>query len=865
MAGNLTRDEAAARARLVAVESYAVDLDLDLGTGPERFGSRSLIRFRCAEPGAETFCELADATIHKITLNGTALDPGRYDPVRGRIALPGLAADNELDVVASCRYSRSGQGLHRYTDPADGQVYLHSQLAIADAQRVFACFDQPDLKATFDITVTAPADWVVVSNQPETLREALHEGRAEPAGPHGRSCRWRFPTTPPLPTYLAAVVAGPYHAAAGEYVAADGRRVPLRLLCRRSLAEFLDPVEILDITRQGLGFYERAFRMPLPFVKYDQAFVPELTLGAMENPGCVTVNERSIFRSPVTDAEREQRATIILHEMAHMWFGDLVTMRWWDDLWLNESFATYAATLALVEATRWTGGWATFAIRTKARAYRQDELSTTHPIAADIPDVRASEVNLDGITYYKGASVLKQLAATTGPEPFLAGLRAYFQRYAWGSTTLPDLLDALARHSGRHLSDWSAQWLQTTAPNTLAPEFEVDAGGRFTGFAVRQSAPPRHPTLRAHRLAIGLYDRGPAGLTRRARVELDVAGARTEVPELVGQPRPDLVLLNDDDLTYAKVRLDPGSWQAVLDGIGDFADPLPQAVCWTIAWDRTRDAELPAARYARLVLTGLPSVRSDAIVHTLLEQVRVAVQRYTDPAGRAACRNTVVDELAALARAAAPAGARQLAYVQALAGLAGAPEHLDLVAGLLDGSETLPGLVVGTDLRWALLRRLVVHGRAGAEQIDAEWRRDRTTGGARGAAACPAALGTVSGKAAAWQRAVSGELSNAVLKATLDGFVEPEAAGLLEPYVDRYFATLSAIVDRWPSELTQTFAEWGYPSAVVAGATLTRTDAYLTRSAPPAWLDRLVREGRDELARALRAHDTSGGGAPPAM
>ncbi|MFG1877999.1 aminopeptidase N [Sphaerisporangium sp. NPDC049003] len=839
MAGNLTRDEALERTRLLTVDSYEVELDLT--TGPDRFRSTTLVRFRCAEPGAEVFCDLVDAEVGEVVLNGTAIDPGLYDPETGRIPLPRLAGENELRVAADCAYSHTGQGLHRFTDPVDGEVYLHSQFATADAQRVFACFDQPDLKATFQFTVVAPVGWEVVSNTAESACEPLGDAR-----------RWHFPPTPPLPTYIGAVVAGPYHGVAGEYLGPDGQRIPMRVFCRASLAGHLDAEAIFDVTRRGLDFYQRAFRLPYPFGKYDQLFVPETNFGAMENPGCVTFKEEYVFRSKVTDAVYERRANTILHEMAHMWFGDLVTMRWWDDLWLNESFATYAATLAQVSSTRWTGAWATFADSYKAHACRQDQLPSTHPIAADIIDIRAMEVNFDAITYQKGASVLKQLVAAIGFDDFMGGLRRYFQRHAWGSTTLADLLKALEEESGRSLAGWSSEWLETEGPNTLRPAFDLDADGRFTSFAVLQSAPAAHPTLRSHRIAIGLYERGPTGLARRRRVELDIAGERTEVGELLGETRPDLLLLNDDDLTYAKVRLDPHSLRTMVSAIGEIADPLAQAVCWTIAWDMVRDAELPARDYVSLVLSGVGSIRVASIVRTLLEQARVAARQHTDPAGRASCLRALAGGLLGLAEAAEPGGEGQLAYVQAFATLAGAPEHLEVVAGHLDGSAELPGLAVDTDLRWALLRRLVVHGRAGHAEIDAELGRDATAGGQRSAAACRAAIGTPEGKAEAWRRIVSGELSTAILGATLDGFREPDHAELLVPYVDRYFAVLESVVGRWPSEFTQAFARAAYPLRVVSQETIARTDDYLASAEPPGWLRRLVLEGRDELARTLR-------------
>jgi aminopeptidase N len=843
MAGNLTRDEALERSRLLKVESYQVHLDLT--AGPDRFGSTTLVRFSCAEPGAEVFCDLADATVNELTLNGSELDLARYDPAAGRISLVGLAEQNELRVVADGSYSHSGQGLHRFTDPADGQVYLHSQFATADAQRVFACFDQPDLKATFEFEVTAPVGWRVLSNMAESVSEPLDGAQT-----------WHFHATPPVSTYLAAICAGPYHGVADEYLGPEGQRIPLRLFCRASLAEHLDAEAIFDVTKRGFGFYQEAFELPYAFGKYDQLFVPEFNLGAMENPGCVTFKEEYLFRSKVTDADYERRANTILHEMAHMWFGDLVTMRWWDDLWLNESFATYAATLAQVSATGWTGAWATFADNSKARAYRQDQLSTTHPIAADIVDIRSMEVNFDAITYYKGASVLKQLVAAIGVDDFLAGVRQYFRRHAWGSSTLADLLVALEERSGRSLSEWSGQWLQTAGPNTLQPDFAVDPQGRFSSFSVLQSAPAEHPALRSHRIAIGLYGRtadGPSGLSRLKRLELDVHGERTEVEALVGAAVPELVLLNDDDLTYAKVRLDPDSLKVMLSAISDFSDPLPQAVCWTIAWDLARDAELPAREYVALVLSGVASVRSAAIAQVLLNQAQVAAQQYTDPAWRPTGLPALAESLLGLIGSAKPGGEEQLGYLQAFVTLASSTEQLQLVGRLLEGSDQLPGLTIDADLRWALLRRLVVNGRAGHAEIDAELDRDATATGERSAATCRAAIGTADAKAEAWQRIVSGALSNAALKSTLSGFFEPEHAQLLEPYTEKFFAALDSIVGEWPTELTHVFAKAAYPAGAVSQATVARTDDYLSRAALPTWLHRLVLEGRDELARTIRA------------
>ncbi|MCD0452815.1 aminopeptidase N [Actinocorallia sp. API 0066] len=841
MAGNLTRDEARERARTLAVGGYEVALDVTAGNGPgavstgaERFASVTTVRFDAAEPGGSTFIDLHDAVVTEAVLNGTPLDVSAYDAAKGRLPLPDLRASNELTVKADILYSRTGEGLHRMVDPVDSQVYLYTQFETADAHRMFACFDQPDLKATYTFTVTAPEGWQVVSNTAPVQDGAV----------------WRFPETERMSTYITALVAGPYHVVRDSY---DDGRIPLGVYCRASLAEFLDADAILDVTKQGFAYFERVFAFPYPFGKYDQLFVPEFNAGAMENAGAVTFLEDYVFRSRVTDAAYERRAETILHEMAHMWFGDLVTMRWWDDLWLNESFATYMSVLCQAEATRWKNAWTTFANAEKAWAYRQDQLPSTHPIAADIPDIRAVEVNFDGITYAKGASVLKQLVAYVGLENFLEGVRRYFQRHAWGNTVLTDLLDALEETSGRELTSWSKEWLETSWVNTLRPSYEVDSGGVFTEFAVLQEAVPEYPTLRSHRVAIGLYDRTDEGLVRRRRVELDVVGAKTAVPELVGERRPDLVLVNDDDLTYAKIRLDEHSLATLVSSIGDIRESLPRALAWSAAWDMTRDAELATRDYVKLLLSGIGGVTDISVAQTLLRQARTAVAQYADPAWRERGLAQMAEALHGLALAAAPGSDFQLAYLQAFSSAATSPEHLDYLAGLLDGSVVLEGLNVDTDLRWGLLRRLVVRGRAGEAEIAAEHGRDATAAGERHAAALRAAIPTPEAKEAAWQRIISGKLPNAVFRATLGGFVEPDQAALLVPYTERYFAEVGRVWQEWSSDMSQTFAETAYPFLNISQSTIDRTDAYIKAENPPSALVRMLSEGRDGVARALRA------------
>ncbi|MEO3811917.1 aminopeptidase N [Sphaerisporangium sp. B11E5] len=847
MAGNLTRDEARDRARLLDVESYSVELDLT--EGEERFESITTVRFSCAESGASTFIDLAEAKLRAATLNGTALDVSTYDAAKGRLPLPGLAAVNELRVDADLVYMRTGEGLHRFVDPVDQKVYLHSQFETSDAHRMYACFDQPDLKATFELTTLVPGEWEVVSNAaPDTVEELEeHQGRHGTLQP---AKRWHFPPTPVMSTYITALVAGPYSVVRDEH---DG--IPLGVFCRASLAEHLDADNVLEVTKQGFDFFHRVFGLRYPFGKYDQLFVPEFNAGAMENAGAVTLLEDYIFRSRVTDAMVERRAETILHEMAHMWFGDLVTMRWWDDLWLNESFATYMSVLCQAEATRWgQAAWTTFANVEKAWAYRQDQLPSTHPIAADIPDMQAVEVNFDGITYAKGAAVLKQLVAYVGLDNFLAGVRDYFGEHAWGNTELKDLLSALERTSGRDLSSWSKEWLETTWVNTLRPSFTVDGEGRFLSFDVLQEAPADHPTLRSHRIAIGLYSWSDGALTRVRRVELDIVGARTAVPQLVGEAQPDLVLLNDDDLTYAKIRLDERSLRTLVDGgIAAFTESLPRALCWSAAWDMTRDAETATREYVRLVASGVHSITDITVLQTVLRQATQAVRLYADPAWRPQGLAELSAALRGLIGTAEPGSDHQLSYVNAFTGVATSPEDLAFVRGILDGTAVPEGLTVDADLRWSLIHSLVSGGVLGPDDIAAELRRDPTATGERSAAMCQASVPTAEAKAAAWQAILGGTLSGAMLRSTIVGFVNPAHPELLEPYGERYFDEVGRVWSEWSSDSAQRFAIGCYPAVLVDPATVARTQDHISAAAPPHALRRLLLEGADGVSRALRA------------
>jgi aminopeptidase N len=850
---NLTREEARQRARLLTVDSYEIDLDLGGAQDGGTFRSVTTVRFDSAEAGASTFIDLVAPTVHEVVLNGTALDPAEVF-ADSRIALPSLeAGPNELRVVADAAYTNSGEGLHRFVDPVDKQAYLYTQFEVPDARRVFASFEQPDLKGTFQFTVKAPAGWTVISNSPT---------------PEPQDNVWRFQPTPRISTYITALIAGPYHAVHSSWQGGpDGRSVPLGIYCRPSLAEHLDADAIFEVTRQGFDWFQEKFDFAYPFEKYDQLFVPEFNAGAMENAGAVTIRDQYVFRSKVTDAAYEMRAETLLHELAHMWFGDLVTMEWWNDLWLNESFATYTSIACQADApdSRWPHSWTSFANSMKTWAYRQDQLPSTHPIMAEINDLDDVLVNFDGITYAKGASVLKQLVAYVGVDEFFAGVQAYFKRHAWGNTRLADLLGALEETSGRDLKAWSKAWLETAGINILRPEISVDDSGVITSFAVRQEAPALPPgakgeaVLRPHRIAIGTYELSPDGgggakLVRTNRVELDVDGGLTEVPQLVGATRPDVVLLNDDDLSYAKVRLDDASLATVRDHLGDFTESLPRALVWASAWDMTRDGELAARDYLELVLSGITKESDIGVVQSLHRQVKLAIDLYADPAwretGLARWTSAALEQL----RAAAPGSDHQLAWTRAFAATARTPEQLDLLAGLLDGTETIDGLAVDTELRWSLLQRLAATGRAHDQAIDAELALDPTSAGERHAATARAARPTPEAKAQVWASVVEDDkLANAVQEAVIDGFVQTDQRELLAPYTAKYFA---AVKDIWKSrshEIAQQIVLGLYPALQVSQGTLDATDAWLADTDLVPALRRLVVESRAGVERALKA------------
>jgi aminopeptidase N len=859
---NLSRDEAATRSALITTHSYDVTLDVRDAADPATAGypSTSTIRFS-AIPGSATFLDFISGGVQSVVLNGKALDVERVVD-RDRIVLEGLATENTVTVTGTALYSRSGEGMHRFVDPADGQCYLYTQYEPADSRRVFANFEQPDLKAEFTFHVIAPAVWEVASNGVETARTPL----ADDASAH----RWDFATTKRMSTYITTILAGPYFKATDHWGARldDGTRldVPLALYCRASLAESFDADELFRLTKSGLAFFNELFDYPYPWGKYDQAFVPEYNLGAMENPGLVTFTEKYVYASRATDAQYQARANTLMHEMAHMWFGDLVTMTWWDDLWLKESFADYMGTLGVDRATDWDTAWVNFASKRKAWAYVQDQLPTTHPIVADIPDLEAAKQNFDGITYAKGASVLKQLVSYVGFDDFIAGSRQYFRDHEFGNTSLQDLLQALSAASGRDLAGWARQWLQTSGISTITADI-VDDSGIMGAVTLQQDATDPltgKQELRPHRLRLGLYDLDSSGhLVRRESIELDVSGPSTLVAELAGKPRPALLLVNDEDLSYAKVRLDALSEHTVRSSLGTIEDPMARALCWTALWDSARDGATPAVRYVAAVEQFAPAETGIGVLLNVLGNAATAIERYVPAVMREGVRKDFLAVAAAQLQSAAPGSDHQLAWARTLADVSRhGDSELPLLRGILEGGTIIDGLAVDAELRWSFRQALAAHGQAMQRELDAELEADKTASGREGHAVASSARPDASVKAAAWDAAVNTTgLSNEILSATITGFtIAPR--DLLEPYIEPYFECLERVWAERSIEIAGRIVRGLYPGAqdLAAGMepithpVLVKTDQWLhEHTDAPRALRRIIIEQRSHLLRALTA------------
>lgn len=842
---NLTKAEAASRSAVIRVEHYDVHLDLrDVGAS-DTFPSRTTVTF-AAEAGASTWIDLVADAVISAELNGTALDPGAFHD--SRFPLAALQAHNTLVIDARCKYTRDGTGLHRFVDPVDGETYLYTQFECPDARQMYANFEQPDLKAEFTFTVTAPRHWEVVSNNVEHSREHIDQ-----------DCdRWAFARTKRMSTYITAIVAGPYHHVHDEYSGSFGT-YPLGIYCRKSLAEFLDADRIFTETKQGFAFYEEQFDFGYPFGKYDQLFCPEYNAGAMENAGCVTILENYIFRSKVTRFQYIQRANTILHELAHMWFGDLVTMQWWEDLWLNESFAEWAAYWAMTRCTEYTDGWTDFLGLRKEWGYRQDQLPSTHPIAAQMVDLDSVRPNFDGISYAKGASVLKQLVAYTGEDAFIAGVRTYLQKYQYANATLADLLAELSAASGQDLAPWMNAWIQTPGVNLLRLETEVDANGIYTKALLHQE-PPRdpaglEPVLRSHRLQLGFYEFVDGILTRTDSVWVTVDGAITELDVLVDRARPALLLVNDEDHTFAKVRLDAHSMHNAIKHYGAIADSLARTLVWMSAWDMTRDGELATRDWVSLVLQAIDTEPEVAVVTTMMRYAKLAVDSYGNPVRRPHYYKQFADAFFDAAHNADPGSEHQLSFVRGLCQYANDVLHLEWLAGLVDGTVTLPGLSIDVDLRWGIITRLTTTGHWEPERIEQEFASDNTAFGQQSAAFARAALPTAEAKAQAWALLVgTKDVANAVYEYTAMGFRQSEQLDLLVDYVPRFFVDLPHVWEIHEHHMAEDFSLFTFPGLFVEEATVEMASQFLeAHTDGHVAMLRYVREGRANVVRAMRA------------
>lgn len=821
----LTHEEAISRARSIHVDSYRVDLDL---TQPETFAVTTRIRFTCAEPGAGTFVEHDQVRITSASINGRPFEAGEV--ADGRIQLVDLEADNELEVTSVGRFSVSAEGLCRFVDPQDDEVYVFSHCFLDLAPRVFACFDQPDLKAPFEIHASVPPGWTVRSNG------VGHE--VEPG-------RWAFETTPPLPTYIVGIMAGRWHVAEAQH-----EEIPMALLCRRSMAPFLDAEALFRDTADAMAAYIDLFG-PYPFEKFDQVFCPNW-LGGMENAALVTLGEDNLFRSHVTDADRYARSDLIYHELAHMWFGNCVTTRWWDDLWLNEAFATYVATLALSRTSRGRSAWISFAFM-KEYAYRQDQMPTTHPVSAPVADTVDALSNFDGISYVKGASAIKQLAAWVGTEAFEKGLRRFIAEHVFSNAQLGDLLHALEGSSGRDLRTWADAWLRTSGVGMLSAAAVLDEDGRYGSFAIEQSASEPHPTLRPHRLDVGLFDRRGEAFVRREGVPIEVEGARAEVSALAGERAPDLTMIDDQDLSYTKIRLESDTLETLLDaGIWRVADPLSRARLWMVMRDLVEDAELPVGTYLHALIEGIERDEDASIVSSLYTHGLDAIRHLGD----AAALHRRTEELAARSGAAldrALAGSdHQLAFLRGLIDTATAPSVLERVRGWLDGDGVPPGVVIGPTERWAVVCRLAVVGDAGSDVVDAEARRDASTTGAERAAIARAGIRTPAAKDAAWAAIFAGEDESYTMRmARATGFGHAEHTDLIRPFVDRMLPDLDAVWRRDSPFGAALLSQVLLSSVPVEAASMAMLDAAIASVDLSAGLRRIVLEERWVLGRAL--------------
>ena len=828
----LTESEALTRCQRVANVSYALSLVID-GERPQ-YDGEATIRFQSTDPSSATFLDFTGGEIFECVVNGANYDLAPRHSHRIELPARLLESENEVRVRYRNDYDRTGSGFHRFQDPEDGEVYLYTDFEPYCAHRLFPCFDQPDLKATYDVDVTAPQAWVVVANGAEDRREAVGDG----------AIRRHFAQLDPFSTYLFAVIAGPYvskHDTSGS--------VALGVYCRKSLERFFDHEEVFEITRQGFAFYTDYFDQPYPFGKYDQLFVPEYNSGAMENVGAVTFNESQVFRDPPTETQRLVRAEVILHELAHMWFGNLVTMKWWDGLWLNESFATYISFLAMSEATRFQDCWQNFLGSIKTWAYREDQKPTTHPIACTVDDTDQTFLNFDGITYGKGAAVLKQLRASLGATGFREGLRLYFRRHAWGNTTIGDFLGALSEGADKDLNHWSQRWLETSGVNT------IQAVPSDNGSVLRQQPGNGDAVLRPHHLEVALYTHQNGALAAAESVTVALEGAEASLPVTATATAASVLWPNQDDHAYARVLLDDASLATVKSSLDKIDDPLVRMGLWCTFWEMVREGALPPSDHIALGARFLVNETRPEIVQTNLRLVTVSMRRYL-PLGAQSAAGAVLMGAAKDACEHHPTGSDlQLLWGRAAPGfVADTHQARDLATWISGGA---PGaLPVDQGLRWRILSRMSAFALDGvADLLSAETGRDPSDRGVKARFAAEAAAPDLDVKRPLFERFVRpapGDSAD-LLKAGMGSFFQPHQAASASEFGLRYFEVLSEVVREQELEYaTRGFARLLVPHAIASPALIAAAEAALERARGTPILERVLLEETDEMARAVR-------------
>lgn len=828
--GNLTRREAAARAELVSDVRYRVDLDLT--AADDRFRCDATIRFRARSGNTLTFLDYAGSPWF-VECNGTTLDTGAYHAER--VYVPTVAGENVVRVVGAAPYGRSGVGLHRFRDPEDGQSYLHTRFRPFEAHRVYPCFDQPDLRATLEPVITVDERWRVLANtEPVGEPEPLPGGRA----------LWAFAPTPPLPPYLTTLVTGPFHRVSGRH-----GDLPLMLCARPGLSEELESAaeELFELIGHGLDHYERLLKRPYPFAKYDHVFVPECAVSAAEHPGCVVVDENLLFcGATATAARRRRRAEVLLRAMAHMWFGGLVGIRWWNGLWLREGMATMLAAQAQQAVTPFGTGWPQFEQRVRARARHADRLPTSRSVAEDVPDTGTARASFDAIARDKGASVLLQLADHLGWEGFVDGLSLFVEHHAWSTADPDDLLASLRSATATDLTEWAEEWL--TQPGVDVVEVFRPGSGAT---AVHLSDPPPHPRRLQPR--IGCYTSDGPGLRLRHNtvLHLDRRGS-------VRAPcrAADLVLPNDDGRTHIKVRLDPASRRALLNAIATLADPTARAVAWGALWDDVLDARLAARVFVATVLRHAPLEKDAESLRLLCGRAVVAAIDYGERSNTAPLLHAMHTHLRGELDLAMGLD-RQLALADALLRSAAA-EHDSLLYDIALRRPPWQELTIDRNLRWRALLRLAAHGRPVEDLVAAELAAEPRSDGRRRALSVEAARPRPSAKEQSWHRVFSGAHSLAERQAIMAGFRQPGQEDVLTPYAERYFTVLESVWQAEGPECARSVARGLYPRVTDAEQeVLARTDDVLQRGRLPQELLRVLLEQRGELAlaRAARARD----------